>query len=177
MPMRLWIPKILLILFFCNPHGISSKVSIRQCCRLIKLSESASHRSPCFSFGWLQVYNDKYFLIEMDDLRAERVPSQRYVCHVSSAGIFPVQWSLKNGLHLSPPPGVSAAPPLPSTAPAPNTGTANIHFWKSGGLTLGSWSFPGVDLGGWGSWSCITTWALEWMEWELLACKKCWFQT
>ncbi|NXC05158.1 SMBT1 protein, partial [Orthonyx spaldingii] len=53
----------------------------------------------------LKVYNDKYFLIEMDDLRAERASSQRYVCHVSSAGIFPVQWSLKNGLHLSPPPG------------------------------------------------------------------------
>ncbi|NXH59801.1 SMBT1 protein, partial [Rhabdornis inornatus] len=53
----------------------------------------------------LKVYNDKYFLIEMDDLRAERVSSQRYVCHVDSAGIFPVQWSLKNGLHLSPPPG------------------------------------------------------------------------
>ncbi|XP_032927458.1 scm-like with four MBT domains protein 1 [Catharus ustulatus] len=53
----------------------------------------------------VKVYNDKYFLMEMDDLRAERVPSQRYVCHVSSAGIFPVQWSLKNGLHLSPPPG------------------------------------------------------------------------
>ncbi|KAM7041200.1 PREDICTED: scm-like with four MBT domains protein 1 [Sturnus vulgaris] len=53
----------------------------------------------------LKVYNDKYFLIEMDDLRAERVSSQRYVCHVGSAGIFPVQWSLKNGLHLSPPPG------------------------------------------------------------------------
>ncbi|NWV44707.1 SMBT1 protein, partial [Daphoenositta chrysoptera] len=53
----------------------------------------------------LKVYNDKYFMIEMDDLRAERGSSQRYVCHVSSAGIFPVQWSLKNGLHLSPPPG------------------------------------------------------------------------
>ncbi|XP_021389732.1 scm-like with four MBT domains protein 1 [Lonchura striata] len=53
----------------------------------------------------LKVYNDKYFLIEMDDLRAERASSQRYVCHVNSAGIFPVQWSLKNGLHLSPPPG------------------------------------------------------------------------
>ncbi|NXU03976.1 SMBT1 protein, partial [Buphagus erythrorhynchus] len=53
----------------------------------------------------LKVYNDRYFLIEMDDLRAERVTSQRYVCHVNSAGIFPVQWSLKNGLHLSPPPG------------------------------------------------------------------------
>ncbi|NXU83281.1 SMBT1 protein, partial [Xiphorhynchus elegans] len=53
----------------------------------------------------LKVYNDKYFMIEIDDLRAERPSSQRYVCHVSSAGIFPVQWSLKNGLNLSPPPG------------------------------------------------------------------------
>ncbi|NXE37823.1 SMBT1 protein, partial [Ptilorrhoa leucosticta] len=53
----------------------------------------------------LKVYNDKYFMIEIDDLRAERATSQRYVCHVDSAGIFPVQWSLKNGLHLSPPPG------------------------------------------------------------------------
>ncbi|XP_023791282.1 scm-like with four MBT domains protein 1 [Cyanistes caeruleus] len=53
----------------------------------------------------LKVYNDKYFLIEIDDLRPERATSQRYVCHVNSAGIFPVQWSLKNGLHLSPPPG------------------------------------------------------------------------
>ncbi|NXB67492.1 SMBT1 protein, partial [Struthidea cinerea] len=53
----------------------------------------------------LKVYNDKYFMIEIDDLRPERAPSQRYVCHVNSAGIFPVQWSLKNGLHLSPPPG------------------------------------------------------------------------
>ncbi|XP_063268070.1 scm-like with four MBT domains protein 1 [Prinia subflava] len=53
----------------------------------------------------LKVYNDQYFLIEMDDLRAERAGGQRYVCHVGSAGILPVQWSLKNGLHLSPPPG------------------------------------------------------------------------
>ncbi|XP_066182928.1 scm-like with four MBT domains protein 1 [Sylvia atricapilla] len=53
----------------------------------------------------LKVYNDKYFLIEMDDLRPERAAGQRYVCHLNSAGIFPVQWSLKNGLHLSPPPG------------------------------------------------------------------------
>ncbi|NWV58555.1 SMBT1 protein, partial [Malurus elegans] len=53
----------------------------------------------------LKVYNDKYFMIEIDDLRPERPSSQRYICHVNSAGIFPVQWSLKNGLHLSPPPG------------------------------------------------------------------------
>ncbi|NXQ57982.1 SMBT1 protein, partial [Anthoscopus minutus] len=53
----------------------------------------------------LKVYNDKYFMIEIDDLRPERATSQRYVCHINSAGILPVQWSLKNGLHLSPPPG------------------------------------------------------------------------
>ncbi|NWZ01771.1 SMBT1 protein, partial [Loxia curvirostra] len=53
----------------------------------------------------LKVFNDKYFMIEIDDLRAECASSQRYVCHLNSAGIFPVQWSLKNGLHLSPPPG------------------------------------------------------------------------
>ncbi|XP_017675506.1 PREDICTED: scm-like with four MBT domains protein 1 isoform X1 [Lepidothrix coronata] len=53
----------------------------------------------------LKVFNDKYFMIEIDDLRPERPSSQSYVCHVNSAGIFPVQWSLKNGLNLSPPPG------------------------------------------------------------------------
>ncbi|KFP44700.1 Scm-like with four MBT domains protein 1, partial [Chlamydotis macqueenii] len=53
----------------------------------------------------LKVYNEKYFMIEIDDLRPERTISQTYICHVNSAGIFPVQWSLKNGLHLSPPPG------------------------------------------------------------------------
>ncbi|NXY15077.1 SMBT1 protein, partial [Atrichornis clamosus] len=53
----------------------------------------------------LKVYDDKYFMIEIDDLRPDRPTSQCYICHVNSAGIFPVQWSLKNGLHLSPPPG------------------------------------------------------------------------
>uniref|UniRef100_A0A803XQ64 Scm like with four mbt domains 1 n=1 Tax=Meleagris gallopavo TaxID=9103 RepID=A0A803XQ64_MELGA len=53
----------------------------------------------------LKVYNEKYFMIEIDDLRPERATSQSYICHVNSAGIFPVQWSLKNGVHLSPPPG------------------------------------------------------------------------
>ncbi|XP_017924069.1 scm-like with four MBT domains protein 1 isoform X2 [Manacus vitellinus] len=53
----------------------------------------------------LKVFNDKYFMIEIDDLRPDRPSSQSYVCHVNSAGIFPVQWSLKNGLNLSPPPG------------------------------------------------------------------------
>lgn len=45
-------------------------------------------------------------MIEIDDLRPDRTTSQSYICHVNSAGIFPVQWSLKNGLHLIPPPGM-----------------------------------------------------------------------
>ncbi|NXF06827.1 SMBT1 protein, partial [Smithornis capensis] len=53
----------------------------------------------------LKVYNDKYFMIEIDDLRPDHPTSRSYICHVNSAGIFPVQWSLKNGLNLSPPPG------------------------------------------------------------------------
>ncbi|XP_048344099.1 scm-like with four MBT domains protein 1 [Sphaerodactylus townsendi] len=52
-----------------------------------------------------KVFNDKYFMIEIDDLRPDRSTRKSYVCHINSAGIFPVQWSLKNGLHLSPPPG------------------------------------------------------------------------
>ncbi|XP_019360746.1 PREDICTED: scm-like with four MBT domains protein 1 isoform X1 [Gavialis gangeticus] len=55
----------------------------------------------------IKVFNEKYFLVEMDDLRPECLNTPSYVCHVNSAGIFPVQWSLKNGLHLSPPPGYS----------------------------------------------------------------------
>uniref|UniRef100_A0A8C3SVS1 Scm like with four mbt domains 1 n=1 Tax=Chelydra serpentina TaxID=8475 RepID=A0A8C3SVS1_CHESE len=53
----------------------------------------------------VKVFNEKYFLVEIDDLRPECTTSRSYVCHVNSTGIFPVQWSLKNGLHLSPPPG------------------------------------------------------------------------
>uniref|UniRef100_A0A8C8REC5 Scm like with four mbt domains 1 n=1 Tax=Pelusios castaneus TaxID=367368 RepID=A0A8C8REC5_9SAUR len=53
----------------------------------------------------VKVFNEKYFLVEIDDLRPECTTRRSYVCHVNSSGIFPVQWSLKNGLHLSPPPG------------------------------------------------------------------------
>uniref|UniRef100_A0A2D4H5R0 SAM domain-containing protein n=1 Tax=Micrurus lemniscatus lemniscatus TaxID=129467 RepID=A0A2D4H5R0_MICLE len=52
-----------------------------------------------------KVLDDKYFLIEIDDLRPDCSTSQPFICHVNSAGLFPVQWSLKNGLHLNPPPG------------------------------------------------------------------------
>nr|XP_060621871.1 scm-like with four MBT domains protein 1 [Anolis sagrei ordinatus] len=52
-----------------------------------------------------KVFDDKYFMIEIDDLRPEHTTSRSYICHFNSPGVFPVQWSLKNGLHLSPPPG------------------------------------------------------------------------
>ncbi|XP_060060501.1 scm-like with four MBT domains protein 1 isoform X2 [Erinaceus europaeus] len=53
----------------------------------------------------VKVFDEKYFLVEMDDLRPETRARRSFVCHVDSPGIFPVQWSLKNGLHISPPPG------------------------------------------------------------------------
>ncbi|KAF6101073.1 Scm like with four mbt domains 1 [Phyllostomus discolor] len=55
----------------------------------------------------VKVFDEKYFLVEMDDLRPENHTRRSFVCHVDSPGIFPVQWSLKNGLHISPPPGYS----------------------------------------------------------------------
>lgn len=53
----------------------------------------------------VKVFDEKYFLVEMDDLRLENRAQRSFVCHTDSPGIFPVQWSLKNGLHISPPPG------------------------------------------------------------------------
>ena len=52
------------------------------------------------------MFDDKYFLVEMDDLRPEDHTRRSFVCHANSPGIFPVQWSLKNGLHINPPPGM-----------------------------------------------------------------------
>lgn len=53
----------------------------------------------------VKVFDEKYFLVEMDDLRPENHARRSFVCHVDSPGIFPVQWSLKNGVHITPPPG------------------------------------------------------------------------
>ncbi|KAG9332642.1 hypothetical protein JZ751_014740 [Albula glossodonta] len=55
-----------------------------------------------------KVFNDKFFLVEMDELRGEKDgagPRSSFLCHRGSAGILPVQWCLKNGVQLSPPPG------------------------------------------------------------------------
>lgn len=56
----------------------------------------------------LQVFSDQFFLVQMDDMReeAERKGGSRlFVCHRDSPGIFPAQWSFKNGVKLSPPQG------------------------------------------------------------------------
>ncbi|KAJ8409396.1 hypothetical protein AAFF_G00235940 [Aldrovandia affinis] len=73
--------------------------------------EAVDSASPfCISPATVtKVFSDQYFLVEMDDLRGEtgvtggRGPT--FLCHRDSTGILPVQWSLKNGVQLSPPPG------------------------------------------------------------------------
>ncbi|TSV54876.1 Scm-like with four MBT domains protein 1 [Bagarius yarrelli] len=55
-----------------------------------------------------KVYNDQFFLVQMDDKREEtdkKGGSRSFVCHRDSPGIFPAQWSFKNGVKLSPPTG------------------------------------------------------------------------
>ncbi|XP_069045733.1 scm-like with four MBT domains protein 1 isoform X2 [Lepisosteus oculatus] len=52
-----------------------------------------------------KVFSEQFFLVQMDDLREEGGDRVSFLCHRGSAGIFPAQWSLKNGVTLSPPPG------------------------------------------------------------------------
>uniref|UniRef100_A0A671VFR7 Scm like with four mbt domains 1 n=1 Tax=Sparus aurata TaxID=8175 RepID=A0A671VFR7_SPAAU len=53
-----------------------------------------------------KVFSEQYFLVTMDNLIEESEGAGRsFLCHRDSPGIFPTQWSLKNGLALSPPPG------------------------------------------------------------------------
>uniref|UniRef100_A0A3Q3SSR3 Scm like with four mbt domains 1 n=1 Tax=Mastacembelus armatus TaxID=205130 RepID=A0A3Q3SSR3_9TELE len=55
-----------------------------------------------------KVLNEQYFLVTMDDLcgiEESEGAERSFLCHRDSPGIFPAQWSLKNGLPLSPPPG------------------------------------------------------------------------
>ncbi|XP_059039745.1 scm-like with four MBT domains protein 2 isoform X1 [Mustela lutreola] len=53
-----------------------------------------------------KVFNNHFFQVTIDDLRAE--PSNlSMLCHADSLGILPVQWCLKNGVNLTPPKGYS----------------------------------------------------------------------
>ncbi|XP_072922630.1 scm-like with four MBT domains protein 2 isoform X1 [Hemitrygon akajei] len=51
-----------------------------------------------------KVFNDHYFMITIDDLRPD-ASENSMLCHADSPGILPVQWCLKNGVHLTPPKG------------------------------------------------------------------------
>lgn len=54
------------------------------------------------------MFSDECFLVKMDSLRGDDSGAEvggSFLCHRDSPGIFPAQWSLKNGLPLSPPPG------------------------------------------------------------------------
>uniref|UniRef100_A0A8C2C1F0 Scm like with four mbt domains 1 n=1 Tax=Cyprinus carpio TaxID=7962 RepID=A0A8C2C1F0_CYPCA len=56
----------------------------------------------------MKVFNDHFFLVQMDNMRDEAQKEGggcSFLCHIDSPGIFPTQWSLKNGVKLSPPPG------------------------------------------------------------------------
>uniref|UniRef100_A0A8C7HEM8 Scm like with four mbt domains 1 n=1 Tax=Oncorhynchus kisutch TaxID=8019 RepID=A0A8C7HEM8_ONCKI len=56
----------------------------------------------------IKVFSDECFLVKMDSLRGDDSRAEgigSFLCHRDSPGIFPAQWSLKNGLPLSPPPG------------------------------------------------------------------------
>ncbi|KAL4656003.1 scm-like with four MBT domains protein 1 isoform X1 [Arapaima gigas] len=52
-----------------------------------------------------KVFNEVEFLVEIDDLRKGRGCGSSFLCNRDSPGILPVQWSFKNGVQLSPPPG------------------------------------------------------------------------
>ncbi|XP_068449663.1 scm-like with four MBT domains protein 1 isoform X1 [Clinocottus analis] len=59
-----------------------------------------------------KVFTEQHFLVKMDDLcgiEESEGAGRSFLCHRDSPGIFPAQWSLKNGLTLSPPPGYQGA--------------------------------------------------------------------
>ncbi|KAL5013685.1 hypothetical protein ScPMuIL_007955 [Solemya velum] len=54
----------------------------------------------------VKVFNDKYFLVEIDDLQVEEnKPRIQFSCHARSRGIFPIQWCQWKGIRLTPPNG------------------------------------------------------------------------
>ena len=55
----------------------------------------------------IQVYNDTYFLVQIDDHEPslDDTPVQ-ICCHGGSRNIFPINWAEKQGLKLEPPHGM-----------------------------------------------------------------------
>uniref|UniRef100_A0A670J6D3 Scm like with four mbt domains 2 n=2 Tax=Podarcis muralis TaxID=64176 RepID=A0A670J6D3_PODMU len=54
-----------------------------------------------------KVFNNHFVQVTIDDLRPEGSAASM-ICHADSLGIMPVQWCLKNGVHLTPPKGYSS---------------------------------------------------------------------
>ncbi|XP_051967204.1 scm-like with four MBT domains protein 1 isoform X2 [Xyrauchen texanus] len=74
----------------------------------VKKTISCQDQDSSISDDFYRVFNDQFFLVWMDDMReeAQREKGGRsFLCHRDSPGIFPTQWSLKNGVKLSPPLG------------------------------------------------------------------------
>lgn len=97
-----------------------------------------------------QVYNEQYFLVTMDDLcgiEESEGARRSFLCHRDSPGIFPAQWSLKNGLPLSPPPGTCC------WIPTPGSPVSSIHCtekwagnsWFPGHLSRAGYQGPDFD--------------------------------
>lgn len=54
----------------------------------------------------VKVFNNKYFLIEIDDLTEDDDKSRvQFSCHAHSRGIFPIQWCQWKGIKLTTPNG------------------------------------------------------------------------
>lgn len=54
----------------------------------------------------IDVIDDKYFIVEIDDLRSERERSSiQFGCHIDSPGIFPAKWCSWKAIRLTPPAG------------------------------------------------------------------------
>ncbi|XP_061494274.1 scm-like with four MBT domains protein 2 isoform X2 [Rhineura floridana] len=71
--------------------------------------EAVDVREPCniCPATVSKVFNNHFVQVTIDDLRPEMSTTSE-LCHADSLGIMPVQWCLKNGVHLTPPKGYSS---------------------------------------------------------------------
>ncbi|KAK3608079.1 hypothetical protein CHS0354_004735 [Potamilus streckersoni] len=53
----------------------------------------------------VKVIDNQYFIIEIDDLRADKPEPVQYCCHANIRGLFPIQWSQSKGIRLTTPKG------------------------------------------------------------------------
>nr|KAG5708815.1 hypothetical protein BaRGS_031969 [Batillaria attramentaria] len=56
----------------------------------------------------VEVIDDRYFVVEIDDLQeTDSAKRSRFCCHSRTPTIFPIQWTAYKGIKLTPPPGWS----------------------------------------------------------------------